>query len=132
MTDFRQLGWFGLVGGGAALLYAVQVYVYTKNFGWSAPFGSTFAYLMCGVVSYSGNRLFTFQSNAPLAPEVSRFVLTSVLGMAISAAIPFVLTEMMHVAAWISFAVVCLAVPTMNFVLHSRFVYATGMKGAAR
>jgi putative flippase GtrA len=130
MTRLRRLVWFGIVGGSAAALYGVQVYVYANVWGWSAVRGSTIAYLVCGLVSYSGNRLLTFQSEAPLAPEASRFVATSLIGMAISAFIPLLLTQYLHFDAWVSFLLVCISVPTANYFLLSRFVYVADLRNA--
>lgn len=114
---------FATVGIGATLIYffcaTALFYLGVRP----AALSSLIAYGMSGACSYLGHRLLTFQSDAPHERTLPRFVLVNVAGYLIAAGIPFLLTDTLRWPPLIATALVCIAVPALNFILLTVFVF---------
>jgi putative flippase GtrA len=123
MMSLVRLGSFALIGGFATLLYAVLAYVFTVVWQWQPSLSSAIAYGLCGLVSYFGNRLLTFRSEAPMAREASKFVVSTAFGFGLATLIPWLSTGVLKFDPRIGIAAVCIVIPLVNYTILSRFVF---------
>ncbi|MBN9073066.1 MAG: GtrA family protein [Rhizobiales bacterium] len=85
---------------------------------------SVAAYVACAVFSYWGHRRLSFASGGAHAVQVPRFVASTTLGLAVATATPLA-ADAAGLAPVAGYALVCLLVPALNFVLLSRWVFRT-------
>ena len=134
--DIRQRRWpilsassiarmlrFALVGVAATLLYAVIAFALAYVSMLPAAVTSLIAYCTAGVLSYFGHRLFTFKAGGGHARPAARFVGINLLGYAVAAVIPWVLSDRLGYPAAIGIVLVCIVIPAMNYVLFNLFVF---------
>jgi len=121
--DLAKLVRFGVVGIGCAGLYAVLAWTLTASAGLASVPSSMVAYAVAGVVSYAGQKLFTFQSGAPHAEAAPRFVAVFLVGIAIATAAPLLLTERLHLPPVIAIIFTCGVVPLINYGVLGRLVF---------
>lgn len=83
--------------------------------------GASFlAYALSAVFGYQAHRRFTFDSAASVRSEALRFAMVTILGIAISIAVPLALYTQAPV---LSFSVVLLIVPACSFMMMKFFVF---------
>lgn len=123
MTGTRRLIWFGVIGGASTLLYAGLAWLLTVPLGWWPPLASAVAFTACAVGSFTGHRLLTFRSKAPVGSEIRRFSVTSGLGYGLATLVPWLLTGLLHLDPRIAIIAVCILCPVVNFVFLSFFVF---------
>lgn len=128
----RQLVLFWIVGLGATVLYAVLAALF--SIGETALLrpgtGSVLAYAIAAAFSYTGHKYFTFVSDGAHRFEAPRFVALTLLGLAISFALPAVLSGILGVPAAIPIVLTCLLVPLVNYLVLSRWVFVRGREHA--
>jgi len=114
---------FCLAGGAASVLYFVIASGLTFFFGMQELSASVLAYLFCILVSYFLQRRFTFRSSGKKQIEMPRFILVSVSGLLFSSAIVYFNTAVLQISPYISFTLVLVLIPVINYVLFSRYVF---------
>jgi len=130
--DLPQLIRFGVVGVGCAALYAALAWAGTEIGGLTAVASSMAAYAVAGVVSYLGQKLFTFQSDRPHADAAPRFLAVFLVGVAIAAAAPLLMTDRLHLPPLAAIVFTCVAVPLINYAVLSRLVFHQSAGPSAR
>jgi putative flippase GtrA len=82
-----RIGWFVLVGCGAAAVHWGVVVALVGRAGWHPLLANVLGWLVAFVFSYSGHLRLTFRrSGAPVASSAPRFFLVSALGFAVNEA----------------------------------------------
>ena len=118
----RKVPRFLLVGGTTALGY-LGLAALLGRLGVSVLPAGCFAFLVMLPLSYAGHRLFTFSSERRLLGEFPKFVTSSALGVALSGILPYLTVSFLHLSATAGFAYTCIAVPTLNYLLLSGWVF---------
>ena len=131
ITELARLARFGAVGVACSALFAGLAWSLTAMAGLPAIAASLAAYVMAGVVSYLGQKLFTFRSEARHSDAAPRFLLLFAVGATIAASAPLLLTERLGLPPIVAIAFTCLAVPLFNYVVLGRLVFRGGMDGGA-
>jgi len=125
-VDLARLIRFGVVGVGCALLYAALAWSLTALAGLAPTTSSIAAYAVAGVVSYLGQKLFTFQSDAPHTDTAPRFLAVFLVGVCIAAAAPLLLTDRLHLPPLVAIVFTCGVVPLINYGVLGRLVFSRG------
>lgn len=84
---FRKLFLLVLIGCLAGGTYATIFIVMVDYLGWPAFFSSVIAFAPSILVSYYGNRLFTFRSRNLVAAEASRYLVAQLLNLLTTSAV---------------------------------------------
>lgn len=119
---------FGSVGVAATLCYLLIVSGLTALSGLSPAKASVVAYLICTILSYYGHKHLSFASKRADAVAVPRFLASAVIGLAMAWLVPAVGDDLGWPAA-VSFVLICVLVPGLNFVLLSRWVFLDDTAG---
>jgi len=130
-VDLGRLGRFGVVGVGCAVLYAALAWSLPTVGGWDPAISSIAAYAVAGVVSYLGQKLFTFRSTASHADAAPRFLAVFLVGIVIATAAPLLLTDRLHLPPIMAIVFTCGVVPLINYGLLSRLVFKRTDAGSA-
>jgi len=125
--DLPRLMRFGVVGVGCAILYAALAWMLTTQGGVAAVPASAAAYAAAGVVSYLGQKLFTFRSDAPHADAAPRFLAVFLVGVAIATAAPLLMTDRLHLPPLAAIVFTCGVVPLINYAVLGRLVFRRAM-----
>jgi putative flippase GtrA len=123
VVDMPRVMRFLLVGGTATLSYALLVTLANLWLPLPAGLNSLLAYGLSMPVSYAGHRLFTFNSARAHGQTAPRFMLTSAVGYGLAFLIPAVMTDALGWSSHLATLVSCTAIPLVNFVLLSVFVF---------
>lgn len=119
----HQIPLFAIVGACATLTH-VAAALAARELGGLAPLQSNFAgYLMAVWVSYVGNARLTFRRRALDAPQIVRFIVVSLLGLALTQGLTWLLVERLGWPFWLGLGCVAVAVPAMSFVLSRLWAF---------
>lgn len=118
-----ELARYGLVGSLTSVTFAVLVWVFNATTGASLA-ATVFSYVLAMSVQFLGHARFTFKHVPPPPDQSGNFILTHMLGVAISLACINVIApaaglEPQHAAL----GVICL-LATLNFILFRFWVFA--------
>lgn len=119
MTDLRrQVPLFAIVGAAATLTHVAAALAARELAGLS-PLVANFVGYACAVgVSYLGNARFTFRRAVLHGPQFARFVVVSLMGLALTQGLTWLLVEQAGWPFWAGLAVVAVAVPALSFVMQ--------------
>lgn len=106
---------YGAIGIAATVLYLATASG-LRLAGMGAGVASTLAYLAACSVSYLGHRSFTFRSRAMHRRAVPRFLVVSLLGLGIAAALPPLVQWLTPFDAYFGFLAVTVTVAGCSFV----------------
>ena len=118
---------FLIIGLGATLLYAM----FSALFSTGEPalmrpaLGSVLSYVIAAVFSYAGHRYFTFASNGAHRFEAPRFVVLTLVGLAVSFVLPAVLSEVLGLRPQIPIVLTCILIPVFNYAVLRHWVFAS-------
>jgi putative flippase GtrA len=116
---------FGLSGLAATLLYFLLTNMLVLGAGLRPAAASVCAYLLSLGVSYLLQSRFTFQVNANSVDQMTRFLITSLAGLAISWCAMAITTEVLAWPFFVGAAAVCILIPVANFFIFRGWVFAT-------
>ncbi len=118
---------FLIIGLGATLIYAVlAALLSTGETALMRPAaGSVLSYAIAAVFSYAGHKYFTFVSHGAHRFEAPRFVLLSLVGLAISLLLPVVLSGLLGLSALVPILATCILIPIVNYVVLRYWVFAS-------
>ena len=119
----NRLLWMATVGGAATLTYAVLTWCLAVLTALPAALASLTSYAVAAVLSYFGHRGLTFRSRRSHREAVWSFIGVSLFGYATAFAIPGLFTGAMGARIEISILLTCAAVPALNYVAKSQFVF---------
>ena len=114
---------FAVIGGMATALYAVVALGLSFG-GLRVTLASFAAYLTAALFSYAGHKYFTFVSDGAHRFEAPRFILLTVLGLAVSLILPAVLSGMLGLPAQVPIVATCILIPLVNYVVLRHWVFA--------
>ena len=122
---FFQFARFGAVGLLATLVHVAVGLGLAGAFG-IAPLAANFAAFSVAVlVSYLGNRGWTFGlDGSGRLDQLPKFLVTAVLGLALNQALVFVLVERLGWSYGAALAVVVAVVPLVSFAANRWWVFA--------
>ncbi len=112
---------FAAVGLIATGLYATVAFL--LSFSLPATQASVCAYGVAAIFSYCGHKSLTFESSEAHSIEAPRFVALTVAGITISWVLPFILTDGLHLPAFVPIIAACLLIPVFNYVVLDRWVF---------
>jgi putative flippase GtrA len=123
---FHQVPLFAVVGACATLTH-VAVALAAREMAGLGPMQANFAgYLLAVGVSYVGNARLTFRRRALHGPQFARFIAVSLLGLALTQGLTWLLVERLGWPFAGGLAVVAVAVPALSFVLARAWAFRAG------
>lgn len=114
---------FLVTGVGATLLYAFLAEVFSAALPMNPALGSVLAYALAAIFSYAGHKYFTFASGGAHRFEVPRFLILTLVGLAISFALPAVLSGWLGLPMRIPVGLTCILVPLVNYIVLRHWVF---------
>lgn len=114
---------FGSVGVAATLIYAALAAGLGMLQMGATP-SSILAYACAAVFAYLGHKRITFRSGGAHAHEAPRFAAASIIGLAVAALAPIILTDRLHLPRPAPILATCLGAPLLNFLLLDQLVFA--------
>lgn len=81
------------------------------------------AYLASMPVAFFLHRLFTFRSSASVTQEVSKFILTSLIGVAVASITPHLMMKILDSPAWLASITASILTPVISYLLMSSWVF---------
>lgn len=119
----HQVPLFAIVGACATLTHVIAALA-AREVGGLSPMQANFAgYLMAVGVSYIGNARLTFRRRALHGPQILRFAVVSLLGLAVTQGLTWMLVEQMRWPFWLALGVIAVAVPALSFVLSRLWAF---------
>jgi putative flippase GtrA len=122
----QQVPLFAVVGAAATLTH-VAVALAARELAGLSPMQANFAgYLLAVGISYLGNARLTFRRRALHGPQFARFVAVSLLGLALTQGLTWLLVERVGWPFWGGLGVVAVAVPALSFVFARAWAFRAG------
>lgn len=117
---------FLIIGLGATLIYAVlATMLSTGETALMRPAaGSVLSYAIAAAFSYAGHKYFTFVSDGAHRFEVPRFVVVTLVGLAVSLILPALLSGLLGLPAQVPIVATCILIPFVNYVVLRHWVFA--------
>lgn len=114
---------FGIVGVASTATYAVLALL-LAHVGVPVLAGNALAYVIAFGVSYTGHRIWTFQSSARHGAALPKFMATQALGLGLNT---LIIATLMYAGLSYAFAmpVAILAVPIVVFLISKFWVFRT-------
>jgi putative flippase GtrA len=109
----------GALAAGAYCIFMTEL----ADRGLSPMTAGAAAYLACMPIAFFLHKLFTFRSNAPVAPEAGRFMLTSLIGIVIASITPHVMMTLLDSPAWLASIGASIITPAISYLLMSSRVF---------
>lgn len=119
----HQVPLFAIVGAAATLTHVVAALAARELAGLSPMGANLVGYLAAVGVSYLGNARFTFRRAVLHGPQFARFVVVSLLGLALTQGLTWLLVERLGWSFSAGLAVVAIAVPALSFVLQRLWAF---------
>lgn len=120
----RRIASFLIVGAFAtALQFAIMV-VLVREFGAKPVAASAMGFVISALANYQLNRMFTFRSRARHGTALTRFAIVSGIGLALNAAVMFLLVEALHLHYVLAQAFATFVVIIWNYVLSKRWTFS--------
>ncbi|MBZ9887238.1 GtrA family protein [Mesorhizobium ciceri] len=122
---------FGMVGISATILYAALVAAFSKSqlLGFTPIQASLGAYAAATLFSYLAHKYLTFVSGRSHRTAAPRFLLLAATGFAIAYGAPALMTVKLGLPLVVPVLITCLLVPTINFFVLDRWVFADRRPG---
>lgn len=119
----HQVPLFAIVGAAATVTHVVAALA-ARELAHLSPMATNFVGYLCAVgVSYLGNARFTFRRAVLHGPQFLRFVVVSLLGLALTQGLTWLLVERLDWPFWAGLGVVAVAVPALSFVLQRLWAF---------
>lgn len=115
---------FGLTGGTSTLIYIIATLLLSAA-GLRVSLASVAGYAAGAVFSYAAHRTFTFVSDGAVGFEIPRFACATAAGLALSAVLALVLSDLAGLPPAVPVALATVLVPGMNFFILRRYVFQT-------
>lgn len=119
----QQVPLFAIVGAAATATHVVAALA-AREWAGLSPMAANFVGYLCAVgVSYLGNARFTFRRAVWHGPQFMRFVVVSLLGLALTQGLTWLLVERLGWPFWAGLGVVAVAVPALSFALQRLWAF---------
>jgi len=119
----QQVPLFAVVGALATLTHVACALAARELAGLTPLQANLVGYLAAVGVSYLGNARLTFRRRALHGPQFVRFAAVSLLGLALTQGLTWLLVERLGWPFWAGLAVVAVAVPALSFVLSRAWAF---------
>jgi putative flippase GtrA len=122
--ELRQVAIFGVIGVAATATHATVALAANHELGLQ-PFIANFVGYSCAFsVSYFGNARWTFGRRSLHGPQFLRFLVVSLLGLALSQTLTFLCVDVLHRPFAIALIPIVTLVPLLSFVLSKVYAFA--------
>lgn len=121
---------FGLVGGAATAVYFLFGLLFVKLLGWPLLLGNASAYVLGFVVSYSGQKKWTFASRAKVVTSLPKFALAQIVGLGVNSVVIKACAGL-SVNYELSMALATLLAPVAVYLLCKLWVFKSGTPAAS-
>lgn len=111
---------FLAVGGGASFLYFALALFFDRIISFGPVAASTIAYTLAAAFSYTGHKIFTFNTKERSKFQTLRFAISTLIGFSLASLIPYALAQFAPV---ISYLAVLAVVPVISFLMLKFFVF---------
>ncbi|HTM76303.1 MAG TPA: GtrA family protein [Devosia sp.] len=119
----HQVARFGIAGGSATLFYLV-VATALVMLGHVQPVpASIAAYLLSLGLSYGLQSRFTFRQGSDSTSQVVRFLVTALVGLALSYGLVYLASDVLHWWSVIGNIAVCIFIPIANYFVFKLWVF---------
>jgi putative flippase GtrA len=85
--------------------------------------GGALAYIAAMPVSFSLHKIFTFRSKDRFSNEAPRFVLASIVGIAVASVTPALLLHQTSMSKHVASVITCILTPLMTYLLLNTWVF---------
>ncbi len=122
LSVFYKIIRFCIVGGLASLIYFISTHVILAHSSLGEVQASVFAYLVAIPFSFIGQKYFTFKAYGNPLVEMTLFIISHLLGLAISTGVVFI-SNAMALNINIGLIAVIVLVPIINFIFMNTIVF---------
>ena len=122
----QQVPLFAVVGATATLTHVAVALAARELAGLSPMQANLAGYLLAVGISYLGNARLTFRRRALHGPQFARFVAISLLGLALTQGLTWLLVQRLGWPFWGGLGVVAVAVPALSFVFARVWAFRAG------
>lgn len=127
----RQLGRFFTVGMVATGVH-VAAALYLNGPGGLSPLSANIgAFCVAFAFSYAGNYVYTFEAMADHRQSVPRFLIVSLVGLALNQSIVWLCVEKLGWAFWQSMLPVAVMVPALGYVMSRMWAFRPANSAAS-
>jgi putative flippase GtrA len=113
--EFFRIARFGLVGGSAALVYAVSLLSLVHLFNTGSMLSSAVAYLVAIPFSFLGQKYFTFRSKGTMWKELPAFLLLQGVNLIAAMFVTHVVVDVMGLGNFAGIVAVIIAVAIISY-----------------
>ncbi len=118
-----MLSFVGVGAAGAGAYVGLSSIIH--SLGLSAWIASLASYLVLIPTVYLAQRNITFESRASHLSSFPKYVTTQIVGLTLSALVPYQLEQSGGVPAPVAFALVAITIALVNFILAKYWTFAT-------
>lgn len=111
------------VGGTATAIHYVLLILLVEFSDIAPVIGSTLGYIVSGIVNYTLNYYFTFDSREKHGLAAPKFAVVAGIGLAINGGIVYLLTEVLTVYYVLAQIIATAIVLMWNFFVHKHWTY---------
>lgn len=130
MTELhRQISRFAIVGMAATAVHIAMALCLNGLAAIPPLRANVLAFLMAWVISYLGNRGWTFAATTRHGVAMPRFLAVSLAGFAVNQALVFIITDLAGQPLWMAMIPVAVIVPAVSFLLSRLWVFAAHSRG---
>lgn len=119
----KQLFRFGVVGGVATLLNSAVFIILVNALKIEPLLGNFLAFLAAFSVSYFGHSWWTFKHTRHSKEKVMKFLLTSLIGLAVNSAFVWILMHKLHQSAYVATLPMIFVTPLFIFFINKSWVF---------
>jgi len=114
---------FALVGGVATATHVLAALILFYISGLGAFSANLMGFVSAWLVSYGGNRYWTFVASGPHRVTAPKFLLVSIVGLLLNMAIIYLACDVMNLPFWLGLAIVVAVVPILQFAASRYWVF---------
>jgi putative flippase GtrA len=119
----RQLFRFGMVGGLATVVNSALFLIFVDIFKVVPLLSNLLAFLCAFLVSYFGHSWWTFGHRKHSSEKLARFLMTSLLGLAINSCFIWILMHQLHQSAYVAIIPMIFMTPLLIFCINKSWVF---------
>jgi putative flippase GtrA len=123
----RQILRFGLIGGLATLAHLSVAVALVEGAAFPVLRANALAFLAALLLSYLGNRIWTFDGGGTHRRDFSRFALVALTCLAVNQAIVYGAVEALGWDYRLALAIVVLVIPAASFLLNRQWVFTPAL-----
>ncbi|MGB3024328.1 GtrA family protein [Paradevosia shaoguanensis] len=120
----RQVVRFGLAGGASTLFYMIVATILVAVGHVQPVPASIAAYLLSLGVSYGLQSRFTFRQSGKSAAQAARFLVTALVGLALSYGLVYLASDVLHLWPVVGNVAVCILIPVANYFVFKLWVFS--------